>query len=782
MNERHEITNNKDAMNDHAGLSSMLSAIYKKIKLPKLSLRKKIIWRNRLGFFLMLSAVICGSVTYASLNAMPPFGNDPDIVFWLLNIDLIILLSMFTLIARHVVGLRNGRKRRIAGAQLNVRLVFIFSLLAAVPAITMTIFSAFFLHYGVQSWFSDRISTSVNESQAVAVAYLEEHQQVIKADILGMANDLNRQKELLINNQLAFNKVMQTQSVLRNLSESVVFTGTGRVLSRAGRTEDLNTAFIPEFAMIEAQNGDVALITTRNDDRVKALVKLHNFDDAYLFVGRMVDPVVLRHLADTEQAVYEYEQMEKQRFDLQVTITMIFLVVALLLLFAAIWFGLVFARQLVTPISELISTAERVRSGDLTARVPEFKRKDEFAILGKAFNRMTHQIQEQRDELVMANRQLDQRRRFTEAVLASVPSGIIGVDDKFNITLVNALATELFQMDSKDIVGKDITEIIPEINPLLNKINVKSPSKLIQEELTFTDRDGSKRIFLVRIVVELIEGNTMGAVITFDDITELQSAQRKAAWSDVARRIAHEIKNPLTPIQLSAERLQRKYMKQITEEPEIFSQCTDTIIHHVGDIGRMVNEFSAFARMPEANIREENIIKHIHEILVFQQQAHRDIRFKLTGVDKNDCVNAYFDGQLIRQAFTNILQNAIDSVMDKSSNKDLCINVLIYNLNDRDELIVAVSDNGNGLPKDEDLTRLMDPYVTHREKGTGLGLAIVKKIMDEHHGSLILGTPEWLKEIDDWQDLGGATVILTLPVNKMAIGNDEFIEKNKLIA
>jgi len=732
---------------------------------------------NRLALLLIVCGLISGFATYAALTATPPFGDDPHTVIWLLNADLIILMLLITLVAKRIVGLWSGRKRGIAGSRLHVRLVFIFSLLAATPAIIMTVFSALFLHYGIQSWFSEQVSTAVNKSQAVAEAYLAEHQQVIKADTLAMANDLDRQASFLLANPEAFGKVMQTQSLLRNLSETLVFDKSGRVMASSGLTFSLAFESLPDDALLNAGEGNVVVMTGESDDRVRALVRLNNLPEAYLFVGRMVDPVVLSYLDDTRQAVQSYEFLEQQRSKLLLTFTMIFFVVALLLLLAAVWFGLVFSRQLVVPISALISATDRVRGGDLTARVPEFDRQDEFDVLARAFNRMTSQIQEQRDELVAANRQLDHRRRFTETVLAGVSSGILGVNETGQVTLANSPASNLFEIEERDIVGRDVCDIIPELRNLLKQAYEK-PDKITQAEVPYKLSNDNKRTLLMRIAVETSGDGDKDAVITFDDITELQSAQRKAAWADVARRIAHEIKNPLTPIQLSAERLRRKYLAQISVDPETFSKCTDTIIHHVGDIGRMVNEFSAFARMPEPVMNTENLTTHLRDMLILQQQAHQDIVFNMAGMNgARQPLYAYVDSQQIRQAMTNIIQNAIDSIegriekQKKLSGKAKLghIDILLTVREKTNEIVICVMDNGLGLPKNEDPASLTEPYVTHKEKGTGLGLAIVKKIMEDHKGRIILGAPDWLREIKGWHDMGGATVSLIVPrviVNK----------------
>ncbi|MCB9991473.1 MAG: HAMP domain-containing protein, partial [Rhodospirillales bacterium] len=456
--------------------------------------------------------MISGFSTYAALTATPPFGDDPDTVIWLLNLDLIILMLLTILVARRIVGLWSGRRRGIAGSRLHVRLVLIFSILAATPAIIMTVFSAFFLHFGIQSWFSDRVSTAVNNAQAVAEAYLEEHQQVIKADTLAMANDIDRQTLLLSANAEMFDRVLQTQSLLRNLSEAVVFDHSGRVMASSGLTFTLAFEALPAYALSRAAEGEVVVMTGGSDDRVRALVKLGGFTDTYLFVGRMVDPVVLGNLKDAREAVEAYAQLEGHRSDLLLTFTLIFFVVALLLLLAAVWFGLIFSRQLIVPISSLISAADRVRGGDLTARVPEFDRRDEFDVLARAFNRMTSQIEEQRDELVMANRQLDHRRRFTETVLAGVSSGILGVDEQGRITLANSSAAELFELEESDLVGKRVGQVIPDLDDLLAQAHSK-PDKISQAELPYRLHDDSKRVLLVRIAIEMIGEEDKGAVL-----------------------------------------------------------------------------------------------------------------------------------------------------------------------------------------------------------------------------------------------------------------------------
>lgn len=709
-------------------------------------------WATKASFVLIVAAVVSGFATYAALTETPPFGDHPSIVIWLLNIDLIILLLLVTLIARRIMRIWSGRRQGLAGSRLHVRLVIIFSIMAALPAIIMAVFSAFFFHFGVQTWFSDNVRTAVVESQAVATAYLEEHKQVIKADTLAMANDIDRNAPLLVEGK-DMTRVMDTQSLVRNLSEAIIFNEAGKIIARSSLTFTLTFENIPDYLIRQAERGDVVVMTNESEDRVRALTKLNNWNNSYLYVGRRIDATVLGHLAATEDAAAKYTQLEGSYSGLQVTVTLIFIVVALLLMLAAIWVGIVLARQLVSPISTLISVSDRVRGGDLTARVPEQKQIEEFDYLAGSFNRMTAQIEQQRNELVAANRMIDQRRRLTETVLAGVSAGVVGVDDSGEITFANNAASKLFDKDAGDLVGQKIVKLMPDIKEHLDKA-YESSKKVTQFEIPYINEKGQKLALHIRIAVELIGEEEQGSVLTFDDITELQSAQRKAAWADVARRIAHEIKNPLTPIQLSAERLKRKYLSEIDTDPETFETCTDTIIRHVGDIGRMVNEFSDFARMPEAQLKLASVENTIRDVIVLQKQAHRFINFEYKKSDLPSAV-LLFDEQQVRQALVNLIQNAVDAIQhDDEKAKG---NVHIILTEEDDQIALIVHDSGRGLP--EEKSNLTEPYVTHRPKGTGLGLAIVKKIMEDHNGKVIVGADE----LSSGMNLGGASIALLFP-------------------
>ncbi len=691
---------------------------------------------NTLALVLTVAALAAGTATYVALTEGPELGHDTDTIYLLLNLDLAILLMLGAVVARRLVALWARRRRGTAGSRLHVRLVALFSLVAVAPVILVAGFSALFFHLGVQSWFSERVSTAVNESLSVAQAYLQEHQQVLRADALAMANDINREAPRLIESNEFFNQFVSTQAVLRNLTEALIFDGSGRTLARSSLTFALQFETIAEDVLEQARRGEVVLLTNENDDRVRAVVQLDRFVDTYLLVGRLVARNVLAHMDRAEGAVAEYQQLQERQSALQITFTLIYIVVALLLLLVAVWVGLVMADQLVRPISTLIGAAERVRAGDLSARVPTTATGDELGSLSRAFNRMTSQLESQRRELIEANRQLDLRRRFTETVLFGVSAGVLGLDEEGRINLPNSSASVLLGMEADDLLGRPVADVVPEVAGLLEEIDRRG-GRLVETQVKLR-RGAELRTLLVRIAAERLDGRVAGYVVTFDDITELLSAQRKAAWADVARRIAHEIKNPLTPIQLSAERLKRRYLREITSDPSVFVNCTETIVRQVGDIGRMVDEFSAFARMPSPVMKTHDLFTLCQEAVDLQRHAYTGIEFVLEVPEVRPLVAC--DARQVSQALTNLLQNAIDAIEGRAADQEeplptgwLRVSLLV----DDKEVAVQVEDNGKGLPE-EDRDRLTEPYVTTRAKGTGLGLAIVKKIMEDHAGHLVL--------------------------------------------
>ncbi|OHC74315.1 MAG: hypothetical protein A3G18_02915 [Rhodospirillales bacterium RIFCSPLOWO2_12_FULL_58_28] len=725
---------------------------------------------RKLGFALALTAAISGVSTLAIMTGAMSYGPETKALLYLLYFDAVLVLLLIAVVAMRIAVVWAERLRGQAGSGLHVRLVVMFSLVAITPAILVAVFSSLFLNYGIEHWFSERVRTAIEESNAVAGAYLHEHQQNIRADALAVANDLNIDAQVLTGDPQLFNNVLSGQANLRSLPELLVINGNGQVLARSQLSMSLEFDLVPPGAIKKAGEGNiVVLITNDRDDRVRAVIKLNRFADAYLLVGRFIDPTVIEHINRTSGAVAEYKSLETKQEGFQITFLMVFIVVTVMLLLAAVWIGLALATQLVSPLGKLILAVEQVREGNLEVSIDAPTGADEIGILSRAFIRMTGQLKTQHQGLMDANRQLDERRQFTETVLSGVSAGVIGLDGEGRINLPNRSASELLDCDLKQSIGNPLSEIIPEMSDLFNEA-MKRPDRLRQAEITLM-RKGICRTLLARIVAERMGQDIIGYVVTFDDVTELMSAQRKAAWADVARRIAHEIKNPLTPIQLSAERLKSKYLNEIKTSPEIFTNCTDTIIRQVEDIGRMVDEFSSFARMPEPNMKPENLADICRQAVFLEKTRHPEIKFTTMFPDGVKYLRC--DNRQIGQALINLLKNAAESVNERGSSPDNdrqpgWVRLLLDEKNDGNGAIISIiiEDNGKGLPK-ERRDRLTEPYITGRDKGTGLGLAIVKKIMEDHNGDLVL---------EDREGGGAKISIVFHPVDENAISeqHDQF--------
>jgi two-component system nitrogen regulation sensor histidine kinase NtrY len=714
---------------------------------------------RKLAVALALAAIASGIATYIVLTGSSPFGPDPSAVLILLLVDLVLGLLLGAVVATRLVQLWLERRRGAVGSRLHTRVVLLFSFMAVAPAIVVATFSVLFYDLGVQAWFSDRVRTAVLESLAVAKAYTEEHRQLIRADALAMAADLNREAPILYGSPARFRQVVAAQAELRDLSEAIVFERGGRVLARTSLAFTMSFELAPEWALDQASSGDVVIINDSDYDRVRALIRLDSFPGGYLYVGRYVDPRVLGHVARSERAVDEYRKLETERSGVRLTFVLIFAMVAFLMLLAAVWFALAFASRLVGPVSQLVGAAEQVRAGDLTVRVPEGASDDEISTLSRAFNRMTDQLSAQRTELVETNHQLDTRRRFTEAVLSGVSAGVIGLNRDGIVNLPNRPASDLLGIAPEDLAGAALVSLVPEVADLLSAARGR-PGRQAEGEISI-ERGGETRNLHVRVVAEREGADLEGFVVTMDDITDLMSAQRTAAWADIARRIAHEIKNPLTPIQLSAERLRRKYGDEVSSDPDVFVRCTDTIIRQVGDIRRMVDEFSSFARMPTPVFATENLQDIIQHALFLEQVANPEIDF---GGDVPDTpISVSCDRRQIAQALANLLKNASQALMEVGPRDPAAQRRIVVRVGfEHDTVFVDVVDNGPGLPPDL-RSRLFEPYVTTRKKGTGLGLAIVKKIMEDHGGSLVLeDVPE-----------GGVRARLTLPHRPATARDDE---------
>jgi len=696
-------------------------------------------FRKNLAVILTVAAFISAITTYAVITGgSAPLGVKPKRVLTLLWIDTGLLLLLIAIVAMRIWGLWASLRAGYAGSKLQQRIVVMFSLVTITPTIIVSVFSALFFNLGIQAWFNERVQTAVDQSLAVAEIYLAEHKENIRGDALAMADDLNRVADLAISDPAEFNRIVAAQSALRLLTESIVFQGN-HILAQGPLSFALAFEHISPTLLERAANGEVVIMTNENaeDDKVRALVKLDAIPDAYLLVGRLIDSKVLAHMKNTQGAAVEYNTLRSQIDHLQVTFSIVFITLALLLLLASIWYGMIFAGQLTTPISRLVVAAERVLGGDFSARVSDNASQDEMGTLARAFNRMTEQLDAQRGELIDANRRLDQRRRFSEAVLSGVSAGVIALDRDKIITLFNPSASSILSKIHQPILpGVPIADLLPGIQESLTHAE-QLPGEVAQQTLTL-NKGGRTLALHVRVAVEQLDTAIEGFIVTFDDITLLVAAQRNAAWADVARRVAHEIKNPLTPIQLAAERLKRKYLKYITDDQENFIKYTDTISRHVGDIGRMVEEFVSFARLPTPRFANEDLDGILKKAVFSAQVANPSIDYQLDV--PAEPVLFYCDERQITQIMTNLLKNAAEAIEGRlvtHPERTELGRIRIALACRGDTVQVVIEDNGGGFPP-ADIHAMLEPYVTTRTKGTGLGLAIVKKIVEDHKGQISL--------------------------------------------
>jgi two-component system nitrogen regulation sensor histidine kinase NtrY len=688
-------------------------------------LKRSWLGRNTV-LLLVVAAFVSAIYTYISITgSSEQLGIKPKRVWTLLGINLGILSLLLAFIVVRFYQLWRALKAGTAGSRLQKRILVLFTTVTIVPTLIVSVFSALFFDLGIQTWFNDRVQTAVEESLEVAEVYLAEHKENIRVDALALAADLNRVSSLAITEPQKFNEIVVNQSNLRLLTEAIVFQ-RNRILAQGQLSFALAFERISPDAMKRADEGDVVLITDE-EDKVRALIKLQDIQqDTYLLVGRLIDGKVMTHMQNTQGAVNAYSNLRNQMDRLQVVFLFAFATLATLLLLSAVGYATVFASRLTTPISRLVQASERVRSGDFSARVEDSGSKDELGTLGRVFNRMTEQLEAQRSDLIEANRRLDERRRFSEAVLAGVSAGVIALDRDKKITLFNRSAQTIFSAIGQPVSSElAIGELLPGIGELL------AQAEHVAGDISQSSISISREQKTIRVAVEKLGEEVEGYIVTFDDITLLVSAQRHAAWSDVARRVAHEIKNPLTPIQLSAERLKRKYLKYIEEsEQESYSKYIDTIARHVGDIGKMVEEFVSFARMPTASFSPENITAIAKKAVFSAQVAHPTIQHQLSA--PTEPLYVHCDERQMTQVFTNLLKNAAESIEEKKPVQGL-IRLALWTA--EGQVLLVFSDNGTGFPP-QNMAKMFDPYVTTRSKGTGLGLSIVKKIVDDHKGQI----------------------------------------------
>ena len=678
-------------------------------------------------------ALLSATATFLVLAGLTPIAPVHEVVVELLLGNVVTGLLLLGIIGREVWKVVQARRRGRAGSRLHVQIVGLFAVIAAVPTVLVSVVASTTLDRGLDRFFSTRTRAMIEQSMIVANAYVTEHAEAIRGDLLAMAYDLGRAKSIFDSDRDQFQKIISAQAAGRGLSAAILLNPDGSAVDKAAATVDKKVVLPTPDLLAEVNETEPRVALIPEDNHLAAVVKLRGYDGIYLYGARMLDPRVVAQLRATQESVGEFANLEARRLGIQIAFGLMFAIIALIVLLSSAWIGLDFANRLVAPIRRLIGAANVVSTGNLDIQVPVRRSEGDLARLGETFNKMTQELRTQHEDIVRASDLIDSRRRFTEAVLAGASAGVIGVNADGRISILNRSAERLTGRSEVEVLGLPLAQVAPELAEIFEAARTGN-QRLVQRQLAVT-RDGQERNYSVRVTSEQATEAEHGYVITIDDITELVAAQRSSAWADIARRIAHEIKNPLTPIQLSAERLRRKYGKTISDDPAVFEQCTETIVRQVDDIKRMVDEFSRFARMPKAVVADEDVADTVRQVVFLLRVAHPDIDIDVEL--EAETMPARFDRRLISQALTNIIKNATEAISAVPPAALGRGRIAVRAQHEGKDVVIDVIDNGIGLPK-ENRARLLEPYVTTREKGTGLGLAIVGRILEEHGGRLEL--------------------------------------------
>lgn len=709
---------------------------------------------------LVLLGPVLALATFLILGSITEATSSPALRFILLA-DLVYVLAVAALVLSQLARLIVARRAKSAGSRLHMRLIGVFAFLALLPTVTVAVFAGLTVNIGLEGWFSDRVREVVGSSLSAAQAYETEHREGLAEDAVALAHflDDSRARSFFMQDAELREILSQGQSqIQRGLREAFVIDGGGEIRVRGEYSYRFDYEQPSSDLIEEARENDFVIIQDWDNDEFRALVKLEAFPDRFLYVSRDVDGELLNLLDNTQETVLLYQQLERERGKVLFEFSLVYLGFAVILILAAVWLGMWFAERLSRPVGRLMLAAQRVGGGDLDVQVIEEDGNDEIAMMGRYFNQMTKQLKGQRQTLLDNTQQIERRRRMFDSVLSSVTSGVVGLDPEGRVTFVNRSAERLLDW-SGDEQSLALSVAVPEFGALFEELRAGT-ANVAQREIRVT-RQGRQETLLVRMATrQNSDGGLEGYVVAFDDVSDLVSAQRMAAWGDVARRIAHEIKNPLTPIQLSAERIKRKFSRHLEEDDsEKLQSMTDVIVRQTNDLRRIVDEFSKFARMPEPDRRREDLKQLVQDAVVLQQSGQENIQITSDLPDAPMVTD--LDATMISQALTNLIKNAgeaIESLTNKGAPDGFVPQVKVALRSESDTALITIADNGIGLP--EDRSRLFEPYVTTRDAGTGLGLPIVKKIIEEHGGTLVLEDAP----IFDGQDHHGAMAVIRLPI------------------
>ena len=695
----------------------------------------------------------------------------------LLLLDLIYVLIIAGLVAVRITRLILLRRSRTSGSRLHTRLTKVFTLIALLPTIIVAIFATISINFGLEGWFSSNVQKVVENSMMAAKAYENEQKQYLVNDLNYLAN--------VLNSEISKNKLIE-EGYIRNIlgkyqpnsiSESFIIDFAGIIKLRGERSYLFDFEKISNADIDKAISGEIVIIKDWPTNEFRALKKLTEYNNRLLYVSRIVDGNILQLLDETQDTVLLYQQIENERYGLLFKFGLLYIAFSLVMILLAVWIALWFAERLSKPVGRLAEAARKVGSGDLDIKVMEENTKDEIAFLSRVFNRMTNRLKNQRNKLLKNNKMVEHQREFLEAIISGVKGGIISINKEEKIEIINIAAKLILKLKKdKNFVNQKISKVVKEFNPIIKKVK-KLDLDFLSEELIINQKNESLHI-LLRVSKRYIDNKiNMGFILTFDDITDLISAQRNAAWVDVAKRIAHEIKNPLTPIKLSAEQLKKKVFSKSNISELNIAEYSEMIIRQTEVLQRIVDEFSQFARMPEPQKKVINVNELVKSAVLLQKAVHNDIKFNLHLNDLSS--NIFGDSAMLSQALTNLLKNSAESInlsKNKTMNNEKKVGIIdIFTDSNSNFLEIKIIDTGVGL--DNKITNFFEPYVTTKKNGTGLGLAIVRKIIEQHDGSLnVYNSNNLLHKTFD----KGAIAVIKLPLifNKDKFHNENFLETN----
>ena len=700
-----------------------------------------------IGFFTFITAL---GIYYSIYNSA---DSNPELVSFFLILGLISFFTLFFIIINEIIKLFINIKNKTAGSILQKKIVGVFALIAITPVLIVAIFAVIFFEKGILGWFSKRVSTALEKSAAIAENYTKELRKRVEGDVLFASLRLSQINEINYTNTSNVERIINSLAQERGANELAIINSKGSVLFASRNSFLLPRNISPSTIFSTRSNTDSPIVYLENDNnRINLITPIIGHIDLYLYFSRYLDPVIIYNLKSVQQAISDFNVAKNENAENRITFSMVFISVALLLLLLAIWLGINFANSITYPIAQLIEASDRVSKGNLNFKIkPQIKKNNEIFRLISSFNKMIKQLFDQREDLVTANQQIDERRRFTESILTGVKSGVLGVTGEDKIFLVNKSALELLNTDASKLIGKTIYDTFPQMKGFI-KENRISDTQYKEKQIDYFIK-GKKNTFIIGVSFENYRNFDSGYVITIENITEMIKIQRTAAWSDNAKRIAHEIKNPLTPIQLSADRLKSKYLNNIDKDKETFINCIDTIIRQVSSIHRMVNDFSTFTKMPRPIFENISINKLILSSISMLKLANKKV-FINNQIDKKKNINLKADPNLINQAFNNLAQNALNSISEKNGLADNYKGEIIISLIVEKKFCrLIMKDNGIGLPENKEF--LTEPYISRSKNGSGIGLAVVKKIMQDHNGNI---------ELENNKNKQGAKVSLLFPL------------------